>query len=637
MFGILKKFFSTPPMKHRQDVASIYQQAIANNPSDAEAWVNLGNILKEQGQLKDAEHALNQATLINPNIALEYYNFGNILLQQTKLDEALVCFQNAILITPDFAEAYGSIGTVLMKQGQPIEALYYYQKAIIFKPDFAELYVNAGNILKELGRLNDSISSYKKALVLRQDFDVAHNNLGFALTIIGKTDDAISSYRQALMHNPDNAVRYSNLLLTIQYSSTLTPAEKHAEHQRFAERFEAPLKQHWQHHTNTHDPHKRLKIGYISADFHGHSVAYFIEPILAKHNKSQVELFCYYNNFTNDSFTERMKLMADHWVPCVGLSDDQLADQVRADGIDILIDLAGHTAHNRLLAFARKPAPIQATYIGYPTTTGITAIDYRITDEYVDPAEVSGQYDVEQLWRLPEIYCCYRAHDDSPEVIDHPPVEDNGYITFGCFNNYAKLTDEVIAVWARLLERVPSSRLMLKINGIDSAHFRTEVEKRFSLFGIPIEHLILIGYQKDNPFALYNKIDIALDPFPYNGCTTSFDALWMGVPLVTLAGASSLSRVGVSILSNAGLPGLIAFTEEQYIEITTSLALDLSRLKAMRTGLRERVQQSPLMNAQRLTLHLEQAYREMWQKWCISGSNAKSYLPANTVLKSTHV
>ena len=227
---------------------------------------------------------------------------------------------------------------------------------------------------------------------------------------------------------------------------------------------------------------------------------------------------------------------------------------------------------------------------------------------------------VAQLWRLPEVYCCYRAHDESPQVIDHPPVEDNGYITFGCFNNYAKVTDEVVAAWAKLLSNVPSSRLMLKINGIDSTHFRAEVEKRFTMLGIPNESLILIPQQKDNPFELYNRIDIALDPFPYNGCTTSFDALWMGVPLVTLAGKNSLSRVGVSILSNTGLPELIADTETQYIEVAASLALDPRRLKAMRTGLRERIQQSPLMNAPRLTSHLEKAYREMWRKWCLSPS-----------------
>jgi predicted O-linked N-acetylglucosamine transferase (SPINDLY family) len=252
----------------------------------------------------------------------------------------------------------------------------------------------------------------------------------------------------------------------------------------------------------------------------------------------------------------------------------------------------------------------------------MTAMDYRLTDIHAEPPGMTEQFNVEQLWRLPEMFCCYRPNDNSPDVIGHPPAEDNGYVTFGCFNNFSKVTDQVIALWAKVLDKVTASRLMLEINGIDNPVFRSETESRFAKLGIPVERLILIPRKKGNQYVLYNRIDVALDPFPCNGGTTSLDTVWMGVPFITLAGRHFSSRLGVTVLTNAGLSELIAQTEADYVNLAVDLALDPARLKNMRDGLRERVRLSPLMDAQRITTHMEQAYRGMWQRWC-AGEAAK--------------
>lgn len=596
----------------------------ATIPGKGTTYKNRGDEYFKEGKFEEAEGCYRQAIAIHPDYAEACNMLGNALNGLGKTAEAAACYQKAIALKPDYAGALNNLGNMLYDQGNLDESIACFQKALVLMPDDAGMHSNMGNAFKAQGKLDAAVGCYREAVALQPDYTDAHSNLGVVLKDQGKLDEAVDSYRHALSLNPGDADVHSNLLITMQYSATLTPSEIFDEHLRFAEQFEAPLKPHWQMHANAPDPQKRLKLGYVSPDFRGHSVAYFIEPVLDNHDKSQVEVFCYYNHFAHDRFTDRIKSKADHWAPCMGLSDLQLAERIRADGIDILVDLAGHSAHNRLLTFARKPAPVQVAYIGYPATTGMSAIDYRITDGHTDPAGMTEPFNIEQLWRLPEIYCCYQAHEDSPEAINHPPMEDNGYVTFGCFNNFAKVTDRVITTWARLLEKVPSSRLMLKVKGIDSTDFRSEVENRFARLGIPGTSLILVGQQRENPFALYNRVDVALDPFPYNGCTTSLDSLWMGVPFITLAGNSSLSRVGVSILTNAGLPELIADTEGGYAGIAAALALDMQKLKTLRAGLRDRIKQSPLMDGPRLTRYLEQAYREMWKRWCVAGSAVKS-------------
>ncbi|MGH6742302.1 MAG: hypothetical protein ACREDY_25290, partial [Bradyrhizobium sp.] len=365
-------------------------------------------------------------------------------------------------------------------------------------------------------------------------------------------------------------------------------------------------------------PERRLRIGYVSPDFREHAVNYFFEPLLRLHDRSRFEVFGYYNALYEDGVTKRLRQSFDHWRNITSLSDDKAADMIEADKIDILIDLAGHTGYNRLLTFARKPAPVQVTWLGYPATTGVKAIDYRISDPYTEPPGMTEHLNVETLWRLPEFFCCYQADAKNPAVIDHPPSGDNGYITFGCFNNFAKVTDPVLAAWARIMERVPDSRLLLEIVGLEAQQFRAAVEERLQRLGLPLERVILEARRKSNQFVLYNKIDIALDPFPCVGGTTSMDTVWMGVPFVTLAGRHFLSRVGVTVLSNAGMPELITNTVDDYVDLAVRLATDRDWLRRLRHNMRDRVVNSPLMNQEVFARAMEDAYRGMWCKWCAS-------------------
>jgi predicted O-linked N-acetylglucosamine transferase (SPINDLY family) len=374
-----------------------------------------------------------------------------------------------------------------------------------------------------------------------------------------------------------------------------------------------------QPHSNDRSRERRLRIGYVSSDFRQHSVGYFIEPVLAHHNHDRFEIFCYSNDIKEDEVTGRLQSYADHWRRLIGLSDEQAANQIRADRIDILIDLSGHTRGNRLLVFARKPVPVQVTWLGYPTTTGLSTMDYRLTDGFADPVGMTEHFHSEQLVRLPECFSCYQP-PEAPEV-SGLPAREKDYVTFGSFNNLAKINREVMAVWARILQAVPGSHLTLKNTGLGAGTVQQRVRETFMGLGVAPERLALLGNDPSSRAHLerYWNIDIGLDPFPYNGATTTCDALWMGVPLVALAGKTHAGRVGVSQLSNLELTELIGNTTEEYVAIATRLARDLERLSQLRAGLRARLAASPLTEAPRFTKNLEQAYLAMWKDWCLKG------------------
>lgn len=632
------------------EAVAAYQAAIAIRPDFPEALNNLGGALHDQKKHSEAIACFEHALHLNPQYAEAYYNMGIAYKELYRYEEAVICFQNAIHLMPEYADPYSMLAVTYSSLEDNESALAWCQRTLDMWPESAAAHYNLGVAYTNLDRKEAAMESFKQALARRADFVDAYNNLGGlyhvqgqcalavqnfetaialrpwyteahsnlagALKDMGRLADAHASYEKAISLSPHYITAHSNLLLLLQYASGISSEHLFALHQRFAAEFEPELVPLRHPHANVADPVKRLKIGYVSPDFRRHAVAFSIEPVLARHDKSKVEVFCYYNHTIHDAFTDRIREHADHWLPCKALSDEQLAQRIRDDGIDILVDLAGHTAGNRLLTFARKPAPVQLGYLGYPATTGLNAMDYRFTDALAEPPGLTERYNVETLWRLPEIFCCYAAPAYSPAVIDHAPFEDNGYITFGCFNNYAKVSDEVIALWARILENVPTARLMLEIFALDDPGFRATVEQRFARMGIATERLILIQQDRKNQYVLYNRIDIALDPFPCNGGTTSFDTLWMGVPFITLAGKKFISRLGVTILHHNGLGELIAECDEDYIAIASALAFDGERLKTLRHGLREKTRLSPLMDIDRFTRHIEQAYRQMWSIWC---------------------
>ncbi len=589
-----------------------HRKALSFKPDFAEAHNNLGVALGGQGK-QEAIASYRKALSLKPDFAEAHNNLGIALKAQGDLNEAMACFHQALSLNPDFADAHYNLGNALRDQGKLGEAIASHRKALSLKPDFADAHYNLANALRDQGRLGDAVASYREALSFKPDFAEAHNNLGVALGDQGKLDEALASYRKALALAPDYAGAYSNLLFAMQFNPMATPAELIAEHRRFAARFEAPLRAQWQRHRNTPEPGRRLKVGYVSPDFRRHAVAYFIEPVLENHDKDQVDVFCYYSHAQRDEFTDRIAGHADHWLDCRRMTDQQLAERIRADGIDILIDLAGHTAHNRILTFARKPAPIQIIYLGYRGTSGLAAMDYRLTDACVDPEGSAAPY-TEKLLRLPDSQWCHRPGNDMPGIVALP-AQQNGHLTLGSFNSFNKIDRPSIELWAQLLRAIPESRLLMVT--VPEGESRRELVEQFAALGVRAERLEFRGKLATSEFyRMLQQVDLTLDPVCVTGAMTTCESLWLGVPVLSLAGTRSMARAGLSILSAAGMHAFAAATAEEYVRIALDLAENLPRLADLRAGLRAQLARSPLVDGAKFTRNLEKIYREVWTQWC---------------------
>ena len=594
-----------------------FERAVALRPDYIEAHNNLGNALAQQGRMERAVEHYELALSLRPDHAGAHNNLGLALAALGQSGRAVAHFERALSLRPDHAGTHNNLALVLAGQGRIEQAILQYERALSLRPDFAEAHNNLGLALETPGRMDHAVSHYERAVALRPDFAEAHNNLGLTLATLGQPERAVVQYERALSLRPDYAEAYSNLLLTMNYASDKDPLFVFNAHLEFARRWEAPLLASIETPVADRQYERRLKIGYVSSDFRQHSVGCFIEPVLSHHDHERFEIFCYSNHKHVDSVTERLKSRADHWCSLVGRSDEQAAQQIRADQIDILVDLNGHTGNNRLLLFARKPAPVQVTWIGYPNTTGLSAMDYRFTDGFADPPSATEHLHSEKLVRLPECFSCYQPPQDAPGV-SGLPAQERGFVTFGCFNNMAKINQDVTAVWARILQAVPGSRLVLKNPALSEDSTKLRVQQAFADLGVTPERLDLLG-RDESPRAhldRYRNVDIGLDPFPYNGTTTTCEALWMGVPVITLAGKTHAGRVGMSQMSNLGLGEFVAHTAEEYIAIAQRMATDFERLARLRTELRSRMAASPLTDGQRFTRNLEQAYRIIWLNWC---------------------
>lgn len=560
------------------DMESAARALLMRLPQSAFAWKALGTALLEQG--KDALEALQQAAHLMPNDAETLNNLGNILQNRGRSQEALACYRSALKLVPDFAEAMCGLGPGLVNTG----------------------------------RLDEAIASCRQALILKPAYAMAHNNLGNALRDRRQLHEAMPCYHRALQIDPEFAMARGNLLMALQYLPDADRADVLVEHQRFGAQFETRLKPHWPCHTNARNPDKRLKIGYVSGDFRSHAVTYFIEPVFAHHDTSQVEVFAYSNNFKHDAYTDRLIGYADYWLTCAGMSDEQLAQRIVDDGIDILIDLAGHTAQNRLPVFAHKPAPIQITYLGYPGTSGLSAMDYRITDSYTEPPEADAdRYYTEKLLRMPDSIWCYRIDDAIPPISPLPALT-NGYLTFGSFNNINKVNEDCIALWAALMRRLPTSRLLMAT--VAEGATRDQLTTQFNAHGVTANRIDFCKQLPSREFHLkLQQVDVTLDPFPVNGATTTCESLWLGIPVLTLIGERFLSRAGWSVLNAARLQEFAAATPEELIETAVKLAGDLPRLAALRANMREHLAATPLFDQRRFTRNLENVYREVWRQY----------------------
>lgn len=507
---------------------------------------------------------------------------------------------------------------VLFKQKNENErALEQFMIVYNAKPSFFANLNNMGACYYNLNKFDVALSYYQKALKIEPTADLIIMMLGTCLFRLGQLDESIKYYRRALEVTPDLLETHSSMLMCMMYSESISPEELAEESKKYGEKVRRFLKEK-PVFNNKKNKDRKLRVGYVSQDYRDHPVPYFLDPLLKNHDREKFEVYAYSSTQYFNPVMEVMKTHVDVWRDIFGLSDDKACDLIREDKIDILIDVAGHTGNNNLKIFARKPAPIQVTWLGYPATTGMDTIDYKITDPYVEPIGMCEYLNTEKLWRLPNIFCCYQSHENSPDVIDHPPFEDNGYITFGCFNNFIKVRDPVMAAWGKMLKQVSNSRLILEINSAENHSYFQLIKERLERQGCPLDQITIMPRKRSNQFVLYNKIDISLDPFPTVGGTTSMDALWMGVPLITLAGAQFAARMGVTILKNAGLPELIAKDVDEYISLAVNLATDKERLKAIRHNLRDRFAASPAMDQKSFARDMDEAYRGMWLKYCES-------------------
>ena len=599
------------------EAEGIYRQILTQQPDQPDALHLLGVVAYQKGQADASIELIRRAIAISPLVAEYHSNLGNILKEQGQLEEAIAACRQAIAINPNLPDAYNNLGNALRGMRQVEESIAACRQAIQLNPQLAEPYNNLGLALKDIGQLEEAAVASRRAIQLNPDMAEAHNNLGNILKDQGLLEEALVAYDRATTLNPSNSVFASNRVYLLHFHPRYSAQAIYEAHRQWNRQYAAPLQSTLRPHANDCSPERRLKIGYVSPDLREHPVGRFLLPLLQAHDRSQVEVFCYSHVSVPDDLTRHLQENTDTWRSTMGLSDEQLAEMIRADGIDILVDLTMHMANNRLLVFARKPAPVQVTYLAYCSTTGLDAMGYRLTDPYLDPPDsedeaYSAIYSERSVW-LPQTYWSYPAPAEAPEVGPLPALSA-GKITFGCLNNFSKVTEETLRAWCALLRAVPQSRLLLHAK--EGSH-RRRVTDFLEREKLDAERVSFAGYAPAGGyFGTYRHIDIALDPFPYAGGTTTCDALWMGVPVVTLAGKTAVSRGGLSILSNVGLPELVARTADEYVEIAAGLAGDVGRLVGLRSSIRQRMASSPLMDGPRFARAVEAAYRQIWQRWC---------------------
>ncbi|MGD1277005.1 MAG: tetratricopeptide repeat protein [Tepidisphaeraceae bacterium] len=595
------------------EAVAAFGRAVAARSEMAEAHNYLGNALQAKGDWEGAMGCYRRALALRPDYASAHNNLGVALQHRGRLDEAVAAFRQAVAVQGDFVAALNNLGGLLAAKNQPDEAIPLLRRAVQLWPDSVAAHINLGTALQQAGQIDQAIAEFRAVLLLRPDFADGHNNLANAHKEIAQWPAAIAAYRRAVELQPDNAALHSNLIGALNYAQD-DPAALRRELEIWNQRHARPLRGQICPHDNDPSPQRRLRIGYVSADFRFHPVGRFLAPLLAHHDHGPFEIFCYGDVQHADEMTGRLRSACDVWRDIRGGSDEQVAELIRQDRIDVLVDLSLHTGGNRLLVFARKPAPVQVTYLAYCGTSGLETMDYRLTDPYLDPPGMDESAYSEKSVRL-RTYWCYEPCIAEIEV-GQPPALASGRVTFGCFNNYCKVSPGTWRAWRRLLQAVPGSGLVVYC---PFGSHRDRLAGELTAAGLDADRLTLVSAAPTAAyFEQYRRIDIALDPFPFCGGTTTCDALWMGVPVVTLAGATAVGRGGVSILSNVGFGELVAQSVEQYVEIAAALAGDPRRLAELRSGLRARMQRSPLMDAGRFAKDVESAYREMWRRWCKS-------------------
>ncbi len=589
-----------------------YQHALRINPDLATARNNLANVLIDLGKYDSAVHQLRAAIRLNPAFSAAHNNLGIAERRTGNPGNAMRCFREAIRLDDNNAEARSNLGSMLLEVDRIEEAADLFRSATHIDPTIAEAWNGLGMARRHSGHISEALACYQRAIALKPDYADSLNNLGDAHRQFGDGARAVEYFRQALTLRPEFTEARSNLLFTLSHHVLLPPSELVEAHREWDRGHGLAGRAHRYTHGGQGDPAKRLRIGYVSPDFCRHPVSYFFAPLLSAHHRDQVEVFCYANVANPDDVTARLRDSADHWCATVGMTDAQLAKRIHSDGIDILVDLAGHTAGHRLGACCYKPAPVQVTYLGYCATTGLETMDYWITDAVIHPIDTIEQA-VETIVRLPRCWVCYQPPADVPDVKLKP---DGSVLTLGCFNDSTKVTPAVIAVWSEILKALPEAGLFLKARQYADDKTRAWLVGQFAHHGIEASRLrIEPAGSMAEYLAAYHEVDIALDPFPRTGGVTTADALWMGVPVITLAGSRFIERHSASLLTAVGHANWVASTIEDYKEKVLALARDPAQRRALRAIQRERMAASSLLDADDLATRIENTFRQWWRKY----------------------
>lgn len=603
----------------RLDEASRHlRRAIVLDPNHADARANLGAVLQAQGRYAEAIANYRRALEIRPDHVQALVNLGNLLQRQGQLKEALHSFERAVSLSPSAPEHHLKLGVALQLSGQIDQARQEYECAIELDPGSAEAHNNVGAVLGIQGRTDEAADAFARSLALEPNYPEALTNEGAILLARGDLDQAISRFERALDVSPIYVSAHSNLIFALDLHPRATLASMFAERRRWNDRHALPLAERRRPLRNLADPERRLRVGYVSADFLRHSAAATFGPVVLNHDPAEVEVICYSGVTQEDEVTERFRSTASLWRSTVGMTDELMAELIQQDLIDILVDLSGHSVGNRLLVFAQKPAPVQVSGWGYAVGTGLDAMGYFLGDPVAVPIEAEAYYS-ERVIRLPSVVP-FEPPDRSPEIAP-PPCLAGAPVTFGSFNRPQKLNDEMLDWWARILTALPESRLMLKFGGLEQPSTQQRIREVFSRRGVTPERIELLGASgRQQHLAQYGQVDLALDPFPHGGGVSTLESLWMGVPVVTLMGEHVSGRLSASVLTTLGLNQFIARTSQDYVDRALQHAQDACGLADLRQTLRNRLSASILCDHRAYCRAAESAYREMWRRWCAKAS-----------------
>lgn len=610
-----------------EEAGALFQELVDAAPEKRTiAKYNLAKVLFQMQHYTEAEQGFFDSLPYHANDVDIYINLGSCKFNQNEFEQAILWFKLGLSIDPHDEKLLGNIGMAYMKANRHYVAIDCFRQQLEVNPNnYTALYCMAMcyNALSKTREAEQLITVY----LAKGKFDAEIDEVNALMILAGLkkaqslTEEAIAIEKDIVIRFPSYEAAFSNMLLNMMYSDTLPVQEKFEWHKRYGERYETYSPEHPPRHKNMPDPNRKIRVGYVSADFHYHSVSHFALPLIARHNKIDFEVYCYATVQRTDVVTEQFQ-RESVWRQVENLRDHELAEKIREDEIDILVDLSGHTGGNRLIAFGEKPAPIEISWLGYPFTTGLRSMDYRIVDALVEP-EGAEAINTEKLLHIPGVFCAYRPSVRFPSRlvngeldVQELPALKNGFITFGSCNNLVKLSDSTLLVWVRLLQQVPKSKLLIEAPNVNIDGPATALVQRFERLGLPKERLILSEKKNNLQYTLYNEIDIALDPFPCNGGTTTCDALFMGVPVVSIIGDTFMGRMGLTLLTNSGHPEWLAHTEDEYIEIALNLASDIPALAKIRANLRQDVESSPLMDEIGFARKIERAYRTVWAEWC---------------------